>query len=738
MDIAWDGATVKVRFSNIVNAVKPAIKKASPRLSVKVYNKEVPFRFIVKDKPDIKQSEYKTFQVIPHSKVKNDKVDQLPNVLADSYQELFERFKKGYLNNPERLFFETKITNKSYQNFITTNREIFDIIQQQTQMTWKDVTLKEVDHPHTFGENEITAFNIKFKHPFFMSLKTDKTMQQIPLEEILEVSRFMQEGDKVFTQFGIQSADDKWFKNAERERLDFRPPKQWVNKEFSKATELKIGHFGFDFAFRLIVKSKNERRRKQISRGILLALKQLNHDNELKERMIKPYKTKRFIDDIKKGHIPTPFIFGKRQIVTPPEIAHFMKLPQRTLQESYPIIESVTGKEIEIPNALKKGGIPLGEVTFKGEKQQIYMPTNNHDELCLPRVAIGGMGTGKTRGFGANWILDSIKNGFGALAIDPAKGEIGEEIATALPADKYEIIKLGSVPIALDWCEVKHSPRAKNRLANTVIGFFNTATDEAGAQTSRYIRAAVMAMQTGKLSEIMRIFEDENYRNEIVEDMQDGIHKMTLEDYSSMSDGKKAQILSPILNRLDTILGDQYLSECMESDESLDMVELMSQKKAFIIDVPKSELGPEAVDLIVNLLSTKIDLAMTLRKESNQHPFFVLFDEPHQFLKSTKTWKSATVESRKWRIGYVWMFHSWEQIPRDLAEIIKSAGPHYHLYSCSKRTFSDLTEEIAPFTVEDGLKLKKFHAINVIRAGSDGVVKPVIAKMIPPPSSRVV
>lgn len=125
---------------------------------------------------------------------------------------------------------------------------------------------------------------------------------------------------------------------------------------------------------------------------------------------------------------------------------------------------------------------------------------------------------------------------------------------------------------------------------------------------------------------------------------------------------------------------------------------------------------------------------MTLREEKNQSPFFVLLDEPHQFLKSAKTWKAATVESRKWRVGYVWMFHSWEQIPRDLSEIIKSAGPHYHLYSCSKKTFSDLSEEIAPFTIEDGLKLKKFHAINVIRAGSDGLIKPVIAKMTPPPS----
>jgi hypothetical protein len=208
-----------------------------------------------------------------------------------------------------------------------------------------------------------------------------------------------------------------------------------------------------------------------------------------------------------------------------------------------------------------------------------------------------------------------------------------------------------------------------------------------------------------------------------------------LNHFGKESDKRKAQILSPIYNRLDIILGDEYLSECMECDKGIDLVELMEQKKAVIINVPKSDLGPEVVDLIVNLLTSKLDLAMTLRSEEKQHPFFAVFDEPHQFLKSAKTWKSAAVESRKWRLGYVWLFHSWEQIPKDLAEIIKAAGPHYTIYNSSKKTFKDLAEEIAPYTIEDGLKLKRHHAINVLRAGNE-IQKPFICKMAPPPSLR--
>ncbi|MUK89172.1 ATP-binding protein [Ornithinibacillus sp. L9] len=734
MEMAWEGNTLRIHFLDTQPYKETVQPTVNADIVAKVNDEEVPLRLI---KSQYKPDPFKTFQIIPHRNVKNDRVDQFADIMADSYAEMFERWNSGKIYAPERIFFETNISSKSYQTYITTNTDMYDIIKQQSQLTWKDVTLQDVKQnvkrkPKT---EDILAFNIKLKHPFFMSLKTDRTMQQIPLEELLEMSRFMKEGDHAFIQFGIQAAEQQWYKDADKKKEEFdnKPPKCWKNKEFSRSTELKPSHLGFDFVLRLIVQSKDERRKRQIARGILLALKQLNQDNELKEKQIKPHKVKKFLDDIERHHIPVPFIFGKRQIITPPEISHFIKLPQRALQDEYPIIETVTGRETDIPDILKKGGIPFGKAIFKGKKVPIYMPVNNYDELCLPRAVIGGMGSGKTKGFGANWIVESINNGFGALAIDPAKGEIGDEVQSALPNDQVERIRLGETPISLDWCEVKHSSRAKNRLANTIIGFFNTSTDETGAQTSRYIRAAVMAMQTGKLSEIIRIFEDEEYRKNVLEKMRDGIHKLSLADFSEMSAGKRAQIIAPILNRLDTILGDEYLSECMESDESVDMVNLMSQRKAFIIDVPKSELGPEAVDLIVNLLSTKIDLAMTLREEKNQFPFFVVFDEPHQFLKSAKTWKSAAVESRKWRVGYVWMFHSWEQIPRDLAEIIKSAGPHYHLYSCSKKTFSDLSEEISPLTIDDGLKLKKYHAINVIRAGSNGLIKPVIAKMSPPP-----
>ncbi|WP_091838405.1 hypothetical protein [Marininema halotolerans] len=88
--------------------------------------------------------------------------------------------------------------------------------------------------------------------------------------------------------------------------------------------------------------------------------------------------------------------------------------------------------------------------------------------------------------------------------------------------------------------------------------------------------------------------------------------------------------------------------------------------------------------------------------------------------------------SRKYRVDYPWMFHNGEQMPREVRLIIESTLPHYSLYATSKKTFLDLKEEIAPYTVEDGMRLKHWHAINVIRSGGEAV-HPFIAKMAAPP-----
>ncbi len=95
-------------------------------------------------------------------------------------------------------------------------------------------------------------------------------------------------------------------------------------------------------------------------------------------------------------------------------------------------------------------------------------------------------------------------------------------------------------------------------------------------------------------------------------------------------------------------------------------------------------------------------------------------------------WSSRAI--RAW--ASLGLFHDWRQIPRDLADIIKSAGVNYHLYPSSKHTYKSLLEEIEPHYLKEAMATPRYHAINVIRSGGV-VVPPFIARMLQPSTLRL-
>lgn len=693
------------------------------------------------------------------------------------YQSPLERWNNHGFDRQHFVSFEIVLKPCETSFNVTVRRDMEALARKAIESTWPNVTITEAPDPF-FTQPHATA-TLELNYHYMFALRVDRREISF-LSSLFETLNALQDTDAVYVQTLAVPAEKDWYQSAAAAYEQFKagqmPQKYALNKKTVSKTALKLatktvlGAIGivselitgeepspididggeraailrdgklrsetlnktrgdaYDVQVRIGIVCPDKARAKAIMRMVAMAFRELDGDNFLIPNETDAARTWEKMKRRKMG------MRLQRDYLSIPEVSRLMLLPTRPIQEKYHL-DSVKLLETGVPEIIISGGMKMGEMMSKGKAFDVYMPTDNWDELCLPRVVIGGMGSGKTKGYGANLIVEAVKNGFGALAIDPAKGEIGSEVETALTPEKVKRIRIdGVTPFALDFCEVKYSPRARNRLANSVISFFNTATDEAGAQTARYLRAAIMAMQTPKLAEIMRIFEDDEYRAMLAEEMPAGIHRTTLEDFGRMTDGRRAQVLAPIYNRLDTILGDEYLAECFQSEYSLDMIALMSEPHAVIIDVPKTALGPEGVDLIVNLLSVKIDLAMTLREEAKQFPFFVVFDEPHQFLRSSRTWRSAAVESRKWRVGYVWMFHSWEQIPNDLAEIIRSAGPHYTLYRASKKTFNELREELAPYTLEDYVKMPRFHALNVLRVGDEQHVV-FMAHMTPPPSA---
>jgi hypothetical protein len=718
-----------------------------------------------------------SLRITPDSRLDNKQVEELARTLC-LYTSPLERWKGKKIQRPSFLSFETVLEKGNTCFYVSVPPHHESLARKAIESTWPKVSVEKVSDPFNQSPNLIST--IELDRHYMFALRVDKRKAGALLS-VLETLRNLEQNEKVYIQtIGVPAPKD-WYISAaeayERFKKGEFPQKVQLNKKtitrtslkalthtvygaaslmsevlsgealeplrldegqramilrdgsLSTATMNKTKGDAYEFCMRIGVVSSDNERANAIMRMVSMAFRDLDGDNLLVSTPVNPQRA------FKRMKERRMTVLSQKDYLSIPEFSRLCTLPSREQQELYKI-PNISQLETDVSSLFFQGGMYFGDITYKGQNQAVYYPVSDYDQLCLPRIYIGGMGSGKTKGALSNILVEAALNGFGALAIDPARGEIYDEVSSFLPPEKIIRIKFGETPLAIDWRETLHSTKSKNRLANTIISFFNTADMEAGGQTQRFLRAAVMLMETGELNELIRIFTDPAYRALALEGVSEesgNMHEITMLEFHNHTEARQRQIVSPILNRLDTILGDEYLSECMQATEGLDMVEILSEKKAVIIDVPKKELGEEVLDIIVNLLMTKINLAMTLREAD--HPFFVAMDEPHQYLRSANIWKAAAVESRKWRVGFAWSFHSWEQIPNNLAEIVKSAGPHYTIYKSSKKTFKDLAEEIAPFTIEDGINLKRFHSINVLTAG-DGSQRAFIAKMALPPSKR--
>lgn len=735
-----------------------------------------------------------TLQIVPDRSVKNWHTNDLARALHELYRDPFACLgidgRKLEIRPIEHFAFDITMTPETIKFFLTVPSIWTEFVRTKIISLWPRATVISGIVPD-ISTDKIAGARLTLKNHDFYSLHVARNDNR-PLPAVLETSKDLHTSEYIRVQVIARPGDrQQWEHEAEQAYVQHRkgnplPRCEWsvgaatqklakmadsvcqevynfatellcmeiqkkdeknfaITNDFAKialrnqqglteATVHKIREPVFHTEVRIIVATNSTERSRLLAKGVGGAFNELaSTDNEFVIKPVPERLTAAFVREITACKLP---IYSMHcSMLSASELGKLMQLPGAELQQDYPSVDQVNSRETDVPaKIIDSTGLWLGTIRHNGTDLEVFMPTSIVDELCLPRVVIGGMGSGKTKGYGGRIIVEAVKKGFTAIGIDPEKGELYNEAISGLNPEQVIRIKFdGQRLIGLDWCEVRHSPNARSRLASNILSFVETTSDETGVQTARFLRSAAKAVSNGKLNEIVKLFTSPHYRKKTIKEMPESEVNTWLSFDQDMTEARRLQIAMPVLNRLDPLTGDDYLNECIEHGESIDFVDMIDNGagKAIIIDIPRLELSSEAVDVLAALMASKLDIAMVCRK--TEHPVFVIQDEPAQYMKSAKTWKDIAVRSRKFRFAYVWMFHAWEQIPRELAAIIKAAGPHYHIYTSSKDTFNSLKEELRPFTIEEFLDVPRHYALNSIWC--DGRKAPAfLAKMAPPPS----
>lgn len=519
-------------------------------------------------------------------------------------------------------------------------------------------------------------------------------------------------------------------------------------RKLSGASNEKINLPVFKSHIRVAAHSKDKLTRDTLSETISLSLNDLAENNELHGIRVKVNgKRLRIIEELNtlKLSKQTKVDVDVNLISTDEMSKLALQMPGTELQRRYSD-ELSTKKQIEvdIPKVLRDPeGIPLGIAELKDEKISVTMSLSNPDAFYRGYVFIGGQGAGKDTAI-KNWVVDGCLQQNIAAIIPEAIVEEGERgmadgIRDALPPDKVIDLDLGSedwiIPMDLTEVIAKLGKKGASRFADEMIDFMNL---EGMSRSQKYLREAAKA-SGGSLYNIKRIIEDENFRIDTIEKLQEeGNIRLATELINWGTNDELGGKADPILNRLDMFFGNDTLFDIFAQPpkKEVNFEKWMREGKVIIIRIPNRKLGELATKTLVHWVTLKAFMTrMLMSKEEQKNGCFMVFNEPEQYATEglTKLMGRIGTEGRKERFGSLYAFHHWNKLPQSLQENLQGGGvqqflfmnDHLKTFELSKHRF----EETIP--LEQAVKIPSYHAIISVRAGKE--LQPAfICKMKPP------
>ncbi|MFH1565012.1 MAG: type IV secretion system DNA-binding domain-containing protein [bacterium] len=357
---------------------------------------------------------------------------------------------------------------------------------------------------------------------------------------------------------------------------------------------------------------------------------------------------------------------------------------------------------------------------------------------------IGKTGMGKSNTL-ENMVIADINAGNGVCLIDP-HGDTAEKILRHIPSRRInDVVYFNPAdmdfPFAFNILE-SVDPSKKHLIASGLIGVFKKIwADSWGPRLEYVLRNAILALldyNGSTLLGITRLMVDKDYRKEVVDKIQDPVVKsFWVNEYSKYPDKFQVEAISPIQNKVGQFLSNSLIRNIVGQVKStIDMREIMDNKKIFIANLSKGRIGEDTSALLGAMFITKLYLAAMSRidiGEEERQDFYLYVDEFQNF--ATESFANILSEARKYRLNLIIAHQYIEQLDEKVSAAVFGNVGSIVCFRVGAADAEELEKEFMPsFTKEDLVNLTKYNIY--LRLMIDGVASdPFSAVTLPPDGS---
>jgi len=295
---------------------------------------------------------------------------------------------------------------------------------------------------------------------------------------------------------------------------------------------------------------------------------------------------------------------------------------------------------------------------------------------------IGKTGTGKTTLL-KTLLLHDLAYGCDFALLDPLGG-LAEAVVDAVPPARNDRTIYWNPGADLEhiiaFNPLDRVPRDRRALiADHVVDIFNHIFGGELARTPRLIYVLTNALRLlldapgSTLLGLPRLLVDARYRSRLLASCDDPlIRAYWQQEFLGYSDRFRAEVVSPVQNKVGTLLSNPVLRNILSQPRStIDISRLINDGGALIVNLAKGNLGTTASHLLGALIATSIAQAAQGRAALPRrlHRDFTLYvDEVQNF--ATPAFAGMLAESRNWNLSVCLAHQYLAQVPDDVREAI--------------------------------------------------------------------
>lgn len=162
--------------------------------------------------------------------------------------------------------------------------------------------------------------------------------------------------------------------------------------------------------------------------------------------------------------------------------------------------------------------------------------------------------------------------------------------------------------------------------------------------------------QGGALTDVIRLFTDEDFQKDHVRNVKNPIVKAWWEKtYASMGQREKQEIIPYFAAKFGQFITNSMMRNVIgQTKSSFDIYDIMQNKKILMVNLSKGMIGDINSELLGLILVSKIQMAAMRRQKlekNNRSDFYMYIDEFQNYI--TPSIESILSEARKYRLGLV-------------------------------------------------------------------------------------